>query len=260
VRHVVPQEKQMKRVIPLVAAVVAAYPAHSAAAADLGGSRASMKRQHGVAVSLDYTFSRTASQVRSLVDEGRLERVTDDADFALSDVSYPYARPEVKLFIARLAAQYHAATGERMVVTSLVRPTSEQPRNASPLSVHPAGMAVDLRVPTTAATRAWLEKTLLSLESAGVLDVTREVHPSHFHVALFPDAYRAYVAEHGAAEAASATAPVVLTPAEAPAPPAAATVASAPAAHSSHAAIATLLVLLSVGLAATARYRTADAA
>jgi len=119
--------------------------------------------------------------------------VEPDSDLALSGVSHPFARPEVKLFIDRLAAQYHDAIGERLVVTSLVRPTSEQPRNASPLSVHPAGMAVDLRVPAKTSTRQWLEHTLLSLESAGVLDVTREMHPSHFHVALFPDAYRAYV-------------------------------------------------------------------
>jgi hypothetical protein len=249
----------MKRLVPLVTAVITAFPSHSAAASDLSGSRASMKRQHGVAVALDYTFSRTASQVRALVGEGRLEPVSDEADFVLSGVSYPFARPEVKLFIERLGAQYHAAIGERMVVTSLVRPTSEQPRNASPLSVHPAGMAVDLRVPAKASTRAWLEKTLLSLESAGVLDVTREQHPSHFHVALFPEAYRTYVERQSAAEPAAAPAPAPVVTAPAPAP-VAAPHAEAATTRSSSGAIAVVLLALSIGAAAATRYRTADAA
>jgi hypothetical protein len=257
VRHVVdPQEKQMKRFAPLAIAVIAAFSAHTAAASDLSGSRASMKRQHGVAVALDYTFSRSASQVRALVGEGRLEPVQPNDDFALSDVSYAYARPEVKLFVERLGAQYHEANGERMIVTSLVRPTDEQPRNASPLSVHPAGMAVDLRVPAKASTRAWLERTLLSLESAGVLDVTRELHPSHFHVALFPEAYRAYADSVDAAARAAAPAPPPSAPvAPRTAPPPA--VAAAPG--SSHAAIAGLLLALSAGVAAATRYRTASA-
>jgi LysM repeat protein len=40
----------------------------------------------------------------------------------------------------------------------------------------------------------WLEKTLLSLEKQGVLDVTRERRPPHYHVALFPQPYTRYVA------------------------------------------------------------------
>jgi hypothetical protein len=94
-----------------------------------------------------------------------------------------------------------------MVVTSLTRPLASQPGNAHELSVHPAGMAVDLRVPADANSRRWLEQTLLALETARVLDVTREHHPSHFHVAVFPEAYRAWAAEHP-----------VTTPSAAPAP------------------------------------------
>jgi hypothetical protein len=153
-----------------------------------------MVHQHQVAVNLDYTFSQTPSQLKALVADSALERVVPSADFTLSGVSYPFARPEVAAFIARLAAQYHAATRTMLVVTSLARPISEQPKNASPLSVHPAGMAVDLRVPANADDRTWLENALLDLENRGVLDVTREHTPSHFHVAVFPTQYRAYAA------------------------------------------------------------------
>src|SRR5690606_8979905 len=60
--------------------------------------------------------------------------------------------------------------------------------------VHPAGMAVDLRISSSAACRSWLESTLLSLERQEVLDVTRERHPPHYHIALFVDRYAEYVA------------------------------------------------------------------
>ena len=38
------------------------------------------------------------------------------------DVSFPFARPEVELFVQRLSGQYRRACGEQLVVTSLTRP------------------------------------------------------------------------------------------------------------------------------------------
>jgi len=95
--------------------------------------------------------------------------------------------------VERLGAQYRQACGEELVVTSMTRPLSEQPRNASILSVHPTGMAVDFRTSTNSVCRHWLESTLLYLETAGVLEATRERRPSHYHVAVFPDLYADYV-------------------------------------------------------------------
>lgn len=178
----------------LVAAALMLTAASPAFAGSLAGSHSSMVHQHQIAENLDYTFSRTPAQLKALVADSALQQVVPNADFTLSDVSYPFARPEVSAFVARLAAEYHAATGTKLVVTSLARPISLQPKNASPLSVHPAGMAVDLRVPADDHDRTWLQNALLSLENRGVLDVTREHTPSHFHVAVFPKQYRAYAA------------------------------------------------------------------
>ena len=161
--------------------------------ARLGGSVASMRRQYAVAKQNDYTFLRTPAQVRKFVREDRLVPLESSNDLLVNRVSFPYARPAVVLFVERLARQYREATGERLVVTSLTRPLSRQPRNAHELSVHPAGMAVDLRIPTSAAGRRWLESTLMSLEARGLLDATRERRPPHYHVAVFPDRYGAYV-------------------------------------------------------------------
>lgn len=153
-----------------------------------------MQRQNGIARNHDYSFLRTSGQVERFVGLGLLVKLAGNADYELARVSFPYARPGVKTFVERLASQYRAACGEKLVVTSLTRPEARQPRNASDLSVHPAGMAVDLRVSRRAECRKWLESTLLSLEKRNVIDATRERYPPHYHVAVFPDRYERYVA------------------------------------------------------------------
>ena len=168
----------------------------------LRGSPASMERQHAIAKESEYTFTSTPEDVVESVRAGSLVPVEGNDDYWVKTTRHRYALPEVRLFIERLAAQYREATGEQLVVTSLTRPASQQPSNSHKLSVHPAGMAVDLRIPRVKAHREWLEKTLLYLEGEGVLDVTREKSPPHYHVAVFPKEYRTY-AERRMAEEAS---------------------------------------------------------
>ncbi|MBW3565058.1 MAG: LysM peptidoglycan-binding domain-containing protein [Acidobacteria bacterium] len=164
-------------------------------AASLKGSRSSLKKQNQVARQHNYSYLRNDSQVRTFVRSGYIVPIRGNSDFELVGVSSPYARPELELFLNRLASQYRDRCGEKLVVTSLTRPKSRQPRNASPLSVHPTGMALDLRVPRSSACRRWLEDTLLSLERSGVLDATRERRPPHYHVAVYPRQYVSYVAK-----------------------------------------------------------------
>ena len=159
----------------------------------LRGSEASINRAYSRAEDHGFTFLQTAAHIQRFVSAGYLVPVKSRRDFVLHEVSFPYGRPEVKLFVERLGAQYRRACGEELVVTSLTRPLSEQPRNASTLSVHPTGMAVDFRTSLNSVCRHWLESTLLHLEAAGVLEATRERQPSHYHVAVFPGPYAAYV-------------------------------------------------------------------
>jgi len=180
----------------LLASAVVSVLSRPAVASTLHGSHASMVHQHAIAVRLDYSFVRTPAQLKALVADSALVRVRENGDLELSNVSYPFTRPAVRDFVDWLAAEYRDATGSPLVVTSLTRPASLQPKNASPLSVHPAGMAVDLRIPAKTAALDWLEHTLLSLEQAGVVDVTREHHPPHLHVAVFPEQFTKYAAEH----------------------------------------------------------------
>ena len=161
----------------------------------LRGSEASVNRAYVHAEAHDFTFLRTDAHLRRFVDAGRLVRLRSSRDFVLHDVSFPYGRPEVRLFVERLGGQHRRACGEKLVVTSLTRPLSKQPRNASALSVHPTGMAVDFRTSLNSVCRYWLESTLLYLEATGVLEATREREPSHYHVAVFPEPYADYVDE-----------------------------------------------------------------
>lgn len=196
--------KKWFRGATLALALTAGLGAASAEAAELRGSRASMVRQHGVAKDAGYTFLRTPRQVEEHVERGELVPVEGNDDYRLSRISHPVALPETRLFIERLASGYREACGEKLVVTSLTRPLSRQPRNAHALSVHPAGMAVDLRVPADAACRSWLETTLIGLEREGVIDATRERFPPHYHIAVFPERYRLYAEARMAEEAEAA--------------------------------------------------------
>jgi LysM repeat protein len=164
-------------------------------AQSLRGSRASMQRQNAVARHQDFTFLRTTADVRRFVDNGLLVPLRGNSTYEVDAVSFPYARTAVKLFVERLSGQYHSACGEKLVVTSLTRPLSRQPRNAHELSVHPTGMAVDFRVSRRASCRRWLETTLKQLEGQRLVEATKERRPAHYHVAIFPGAYSRHVAQ-----------------------------------------------------------------
>ena len=163
----------------------------------LKGSAASIDKQYRTAVSYGYAFVNTARSLQSHLRTDQLVRVTPDRYMTLHDVSYPYAVPGTKLFLSRLSAQYYNVCGEKLTVTSLLRPRDRQPANSVARSVHPTGMAVDLRIPSKGKCRAWLENTLLTLERERVLDVTRERYPPHYHVAVYSRDYETRVAGLG---------------------------------------------------------------
>jgi len=198
----------MKAILAALLATAAVASPAMAGDVTLTGSPASMERQHEVAVERHYTFTKSDADVSRLVSSGKLVPVVPGADFQLANVGHPYARPEVLEFVKRTAAAYRAGCGEPLVVTSLTRPLASQPGNAHKLSVHPAGMAVDFRISKSSKCRKWMETTLLAMERSGLLDITRERHPAHYHVAVFPGAYASFASRTPAPES-----PVVQTPA-----------------------------------------------
>jgi LysM domain-containing protein/uncharacterized protein DUF5715 len=188
------------RTVPVLVVLVLSLAAAPLQAASLRGSRNSMDRQNRLARSHKLAFLRDGVAVRKAVQAKTLVRAVGNSDYAIADLSYPYALPDTLAFVEQLAREYRQACGERLVVTSLVRPKNRQPRNASPRTVHPTGMALDLRRSGDPACRRWLEGGLLELENAGILEATEERYPPHYHVALFPKPYRTYVAAQGQPE------------------------------------------------------------
>ena len=177
--------------------VVAGAPgAGETAAQDLRGGTRAMQEQYEQARLHDFTKLRDPSHVNRFVELKLLVPLKGNRDYRLHQVSFPYARPEVRMFVERLARQYRAACGEQLVVTSLTRPVSHQPRNSSrEYSVHPMGMAVDLRWSTRRDCRRWLEnEVLIPLERQGTLQATLERNPRHYHIAVYPRQYASYVA------------------------------------------------------------------
>lgn len=162
-------------------ALPAALPAQS-----LRGSPASVERMYRHAVGSGLHFFESDAGVRGALRDGVFVRLTGNADYRLGNVSYAYVLPSTRSFVQRLAAEYRAACGERMVVTSGVRPRSMRLSNSVSRSVHPTGMAVDLRKPARPRCLSWLRTRLSEMERDGSVEATEEHRPPHFHVAVFP--------------------------------------------------------------------------
>jgi len=167
--------------------------AEDAGGQTLRGSRPSVDRMYDQARDHDLTFFRSGKGVRSAASRGDLVRLSGNSDYRLHQVTYPYVLPTTRTFIQRLASQYRDACGERMVVTSAVRPTSYRLLNSVDKSVHPTGMGVDIRKPTRGSCLRFLRETLLYLEDVGAVEATEEHRPPHFHVAVFPRQYLAHI-------------------------------------------------------------------
>lgn len=184
------------RLVPIVASLILSG-ATEIDAQTLRGSRASVDRIHRQALSHQLHFYETSSGVRRAHDRGVFVRLGGNANYALANVSHPYVLPATHTFILRLAQQYRSACGEKLVVTSAMRPKSLRLVNSVDRSVHPTGMAVDLRRPTNGRCLSWLRETLLNLESTGAIEAVEERNPPHFHVAVFPTPYTRYVQRQG---------------------------------------------------------------
>jgi hypothetical protein len=188
-------------VLHITAAALVAMPV-VARAQSLNGSLASINRMYAQARAENFSFFQTGSSVRQAVDAGRLVPLRERAaPLDVVGVTYPYVRPATRTFVERLAEQYRDSCGEPLVVTSAVRPTTRQPANASDRSVHPTGMAIDLRKPRKASCLRWLRGALLDLERRGLLEATEERRPAHFHVAVYSTPYTRYVASRGTSNA-----------------------------------------------------------
>jgi uncharacterized protein YcbK (DUF882 family) len=160
----------------------------------LKGTGSKVKEAYNSAKDHDYTFLRTGKDVRRFANLGYLLRLTGNGDYRVNDgVTFPLVRLETRMFVQRFASQRPSGCG-KVVVTSGTRPINSQPSNASKLSVHPTGMAVDFRIPPPGKCRDWMESTFRTLRVAGVIIPTKERKPPHYHVVVLSKPYADYVA------------------------------------------------------------------
>lgn len=166
--------------------VAAADAAESeSGAASLRGSHAAVDRAYDEAVREGLPFVHSNAELERRAGEGEyvaLSRST--ATYQLKGVTSPYVRPATRNFVTKFAADYARQCGEPLTVTSAMRPTSIRLRNSVEKTVHPTGIAVDLRASRSAGCRSWMRATLLDMENAGTIDATEEHHPPHFHVVV----------------------------------------------------------------------------
>jgi hypothetical protein len=160
-------------------------PPGAASAQTLRGSQSSVDATYEFARDRKLTFHETGRTVRRAATTGKFVRLAGNSNFRMKGVTYPYVLPATRTFVHRLAAEYRSVCREPMTVTSAVRPSTRQPRNAAAKSVHPTGLAIDLRKPRGRNCRDWLRDRLLELERDDLIDATEEFRPPHFHVVVF---------------------------------------------------------------------------
>jgi hypothetical protein len=180
--------------VAAIALVVSAQLAHAQRRArsrlpnELHGSQESVQKMWDFATLHGLTFYQTPRDIDQAVSQGKLVPLDGDASYELTQgVGFSYATREAKQFVVSFAPQYAAACGTPLIVTSAARPTSRQPRNSNPYSVHPTGIAVDLRRPPAGACQTWLRNALAELEAQGYVEATEERHPVHLHVAVLTE-------------------------------------------------------------------------
>jgi hypothetical protein len=150
----------------------------------LRGSRGSVDRAYGYAQSRRLVFHRSRGAVERAARGGTYVRLVNTATYRLRGVGIPYVLPTTRALLGDLAARYRRQCGERLVVTSGMRLTVSRLVNSTPKSVHPTGLAFDLRAPRGRC-RAWIRRELLALEGRGLIDATEERFPPHLHVVVY---------------------------------------------------------------------------
>ena len=150
----------------------------------LRGSPESVDLMYTSAHDKDLAFLHSRNDIWEAAGNRELSMISINENLTLQRVKFPFVLPATLAFADSFAVAYRAGCGERLVVTSGARPEAEQPRNASPKSVHPTGMAVDFRKPRTEPCLQWMRANLLALENRHVIEATEEMHPPHFHVAV----------------------------------------------------------------------------
>lgn len=149
----------------------------------VGGEVSSSEQQYGYATEQHVPFMTSEALYQSSIQDGRLVLLA--GPYLDVQAKRPFVLPSTAAFVRRLSAEYYAAGCGLLVVTDAARLTSERPWGSSIHSVHPAGMAVDIRtryIPIECAD--WLRAYVSQMEAEGKVDGTQEWKPEHLHLVV----------------------------------------------------------------------------
>jgi hypothetical protein len=180
---------------------------HSLMPSPLRGSLESLERQNAKLDAEGLERIEDESDLASRIADGLLVPVPASAALTVNSDLLPnhrYCRPWTAKFLADLAREHDAVFHRPIEVSSAVRTVEYQRRlmhingNAAPaegdvVSPHLTGATVDIeKSGLSRQEMAWMRQRLLTLESAGKIDVEEEFRQACFHITV----YRNYAPEH----------------------------------------------------------------
>ena len=171
----------------------------------VGGCQTTSEQQMQYAKGRQIPLMTTVAQYEERKATGHF--VPFEGPYLLVLAKRPYALPSTVAFVTQMSVAYNAAGCGKLVVRDALRLTTERPKNGSIHSVHPAGMAIDIRVKYIKSECAdWLRSYFRLKEAAGKVDGTHELEPEHLHVVV-PIEPRAPVLVQSSPESISVGAP-----------------------------------------------------
>lgn len=168
-------------ICPPVPAPSDPWPAESVSL--VGGCQTTSEQQLQYAKGRQLPLMTTVAQYQERIANGYFVPFEGPYLHVLAD--RPYALPSTVAFVTEMSVAYNTAGCGKLVVRDALRLTTERPANGSIHSVHPAGMAVDIRVKYIKRECAdWLRSYIRLKEVAGKVDGTHELEPEHLHVVV----------------------------------------------------------------------------
>lgn len=155
----------------------------------IGGELSTSERQYLFAVANEFLFIENEAAYHRAIADGHLVRLQHPGLTVAA--RRPYVLPATAAFIYRLTDDFNESGCTGLRVNDATRLVSERPRNGSVFSVHPAGMAADLRIINLSERCYQVLSHLLHQAEAEVrTDATREHYPPHYHIVVIPEERR----------------------------------------------------------------------
>lgn len=172
-------------VCPPVPLAWQAWPAETVSL--VGGCQTTSKQQRFHALKWKLPIASSATDYWSLVTNGSFVCL-ENGEYLQVVAKWKCGRLETVRFLAMMSKDYSAAACGKLVVTDFGRPETIKRSGSSPDTVHPFGMAVDIRLLRIEPRCAdWIRAYVLEKEALKLVDGTEHVGTAlHMHLVVPP--------------------------------------------------------------------------